>query len=41
MILDEITSGVVDAAYALHKNLGPGLLDSVYERACQFTPSKC
>jgi iron complex transport system substrate-binding protein len=32
MTLDEITGGVVDAAYRLHKGLGPGLLESVYER---------
>ncbi len=31
MTLDEITGGVVDAAYRLHKGLGPGLLESVYE----------
>ncbi len=30
--LDEITGGVVDAAYRLHKGLGPGLLESVYEK---------
>jgi iron complex transport system substrate-binding protein len=29
--LDEITGGVVDAAYKLHMGLGPGLLESVYE----------
>ncbi len=32
MTLDEVTGGVVDAATALHKALGPGLLESVYER---------
>jgi GxxExxY protein len=30
-ILDEITGEIVDAAYKLHKGLGPGLLESVYE----------
>jgi len=29
--LDEIGRLVVDAAYAVHKNLGPGLLEKVYE----------
>lgn len=30
---DRIASAVVDAAFAVHKTLGPGLLESVYE-AC-------
>lgn len=29
---DIITAEIVDAAYKLHKDLGPGLLESVYER---------
>ena len=29
---DIITAEIVDAAYRLHKELGPGLLESVYER---------
>jgi GxxExxY protein len=29
---DIITAEIVDAAYHLHKGLGPGLLESVYER---------
>lgn len=29
--LDEIGRLVVDAAYTVHKNLGPGLLEKVYE----------
>jgi GxxExxY protein len=29
--LDDITGEIVDAAYNLHRNLGPGLLESVYE----------
>jgi hypothetical protein len=41
MTLDKITGGDVDAAYGLHKSLGPGRQESVYERICQFTPSKC
>src|SRR5437867_12184284 len=28
---DEIAKAVVDAAYAVHRALGPGLLESVYE----------
>ena len=29
--IDEISGDVVDAAIALHRDLGPGLLESVYE----------
>jgi iron complex transport system substrate-binding protein len=29
--LDHITGNIVDAAYGLHKALGPGLFESVYE----------
>jgi GxxExxY protein len=29
--LDNITGEIVDAAYKLHRGLGPGLLESVYE----------
>ncbi len=32
MTLDQITAAVVEAANTLHKGLGPGLLESVYER---------
>jgi len=28
---DSIGKSIVDAAYAVHKNLGPGLLENVYE----------
>ena len=31
--LDSIASGIVDAAFKVHKELGPGLLESAYE-AC-------
>jgi iron complex transport system substrate-binding protein len=31
MELDEITASVVDAALGIHRGLGPGLLESVYE----------
>lgn len=29
--IDQISGGVVDAAFRLHQQLGPGLLESVYE----------
>ncbi|WP_414662717.1 GxxExxY protein [Horticoccus sp. 23ND18S-11] len=29
--LDDITGAIVDASFHLHRNLGPGLLESVYE----------
>lgn len=29
--LDDITGEIVDAAYRLHRGLGPGLLESIYE----------
>jgi len=29
--LDDITGAIVDAAIQIHRNLGPGLLESVYE----------
>jgi GxxExxY protein len=29
--LDDITGAVIDASIQIHKNLGPGLLESVYE----------
>ena len=29
--LDDITGAIVDASVKLHKELGPGLLESVYE----------
>jgi GxxExxY protein len=31
MTTNEITSGIVDAAYRIHSELGPGLLESVYK----------
>lgn len=31
MNVEEVSSVVVDAAYHLHRDLGPGLLESVYE----------
>ena len=29
--LDDLTAEIIDAAYNLHRKLGPGLLESVYE----------
>ncbi len=29
--LDDITGEIVDAAFKPHRNLGPGLLESIYE----------
>ena len=31
MSINEITAAIVDAALQIHKDLGPGLLESVYE----------
>jgi len=31
MTENEIATIIVDAAYTIHKRLGPGLLESVYE----------
>ncbi len=31
MEIDEITEAIIDEAMGIHKNLGPGLLESVYE----------
>ncbi|HXR07713.1 MAG TPA: GxxExxY protein, partial [Candidatus Acidoferrum sp.] len=33
---NEITAQVVDAAYRIHTQLGPGLLETVYEVALAF-----
>jgi GxxExxY protein len=32
MEINQITGAIVDAAYLIHENAGPGLLESVYER---------
>jgi iron complex transport system substrate-binding protein len=31
MDVDDITGAMVDASVAIHRDLGPGLLESVYE----------
>jgi GxxExxY protein len=36
MTENEIATIVVDAAYKIHKTLGPGLFESVYEAALEF-----
>ncbi|HEX3253668.1 MAG TPA: GxxExxY protein [Pyrinomonadaceae bacterium] len=36
MTENNIASIVVDAAYRIHKTLGPGLFESVYEAALEF-----
>jgi len=33
---EEIATEIVDAAYAVHSSLGPGLLESVYEQCLAF-----
>lgn len=38
--LDEITGEIVDAALLIHKGLGPGLLESVYESVLAKTLEK-
>ena len=33
METNEVTAAIVDAAYEIHNEVGPGLLESVYELA--------
>lgn len=40
MTENEIAGIVVDAAYRIHKTLGPGLFESVYEAALEFEMRK-
>ncbi len=35
MRANEVSGGIVDAAIQVHRTLGPGLLESVYERALE------
>lgn len=34
--VNEVSGAVVDAAFQVHKTLGPGLLESVYERCLEY-----
>lgn len=36
MDINEISGSIVDAAVNVHKNLGPGLLESIYEEALLY-----
>ena len=36
MTEDEISKIVLDAAFEIHRNLGPGLLESVYEAVMEY-----
>lgn len=38
--LDRVVRQIVDAAIAVHRNLGPGLLESVYERCLAYEIEK-
>lgn len=38
--LDSIARHIVDCAFHVHKNLGPGLLESIYQRALAHELSK-
>jgi GxxExxY protein len=40
MAIDEITSQVIDAAIKIHRELGPGLLESVYEQVLYYELTK-
>lgn len=40
MTENEIAKEIVDCAYKIHKTLGPGLLESVYERVLAFELEK-
>ena len=40
MIENEISREIVDAAFKIHKRLGPGLLESVYETILAFELEK-
>lgn len=34
--MDRIASRIVDAAFSVHKNLGPGLLENAYESCLEY-----
>ncbi|WP_297510750.1 GxxExxY protein [Flavobacterium sp.] len=39
--LDKIAKDIVHCAYLIHKQLGPGLLEKVYEVCLQFELKNC
>ena len=41
MEIDQITGAIVNAAMKVHSALGPGLLESVYERCLMHELTKC
>ena len=34
--VEDVGTEIVDSAYRVHKNLGPGLLEKIYERCLQY-----
>ena len=38
--IDALGKQIVDAAFSVHKNLGPGLLESIYEECLCYELSK-
>ena len=40
MVLQDITGGIIDAAIKIHKALGPGLFESVYEEVMAYELKK-
>ena len=38
--MNEITGAIVDAAIKVHKALGPGLLESAYEKCLEYELQK-
>jgi iron complex transport system substrate-binding protein len=41
MKIEEVSAVVVDAAFHLHRDLGPGLLESVYEAVLARMLERC
>ncbi len=38
--VEDVGTEIVDSAYRVHKNLGPGLLEKIYERCLQYELQK-